>query len=120
MATDTLSLPLGQDNSISISRNRIKDFKAKNFIGSRVSESIGWEFVVRSLKSQPINIKVTDQIPLSTNKEIKVEAVELSNGNLDSQNGFVTWNLTLEPGKSHTLRLVYKVEYPKDMRLNIE
>jgi len=120
MATDTLSLPLGQDNAVTISRSRIKDLKAKNFFGGRVSETIGWEIVVRSLKSQPIIIKVTDQIPLTTDKEIKVEVVDLSKGKLDPQSGIVTWNLALEPGKSQTLKLVYKVEYPKEMRLILE
>lgn len=120
MATDTLTLPIGQDNAVTISRNRIKDLKAKNFFGGRVSETIGWEIVVRSLKSQPINIKVTDQIPLTTNKEIKVEVVDLSKGKLDQQSGIIIWNLTLDPGKSQNLKLVYKVEYPKEMRLVLE
>lgn len=120
MATDTLSLPLGQDNAITISRNRIKDFKAKNIIGSRITETVGWEIDVRSLKSNSVKVKVTDQIPLSTDKTIKVETKELSGGKLDVTNGFVSWNIALEPGTSKKIRIVYSVEYPKEMRLVLE
>lgn len=120
MTGDTLSLPLGIDNAITVNRNRIKDFKSKNFIGSRVSETIGWEITVRSLKQAPIKLKLTDQIPMTTDKTIKVEVVDLSKGKLNSENGIVDWSINLEPGKTHTLRLVYKVEYPKEMKLMLE
>jgi hypothetical protein len=120
MTGDTLSLPLGIDNAITVNRNRIKDFKSKNFIGSRVSETIGWEITVRSLKQAPIKLKLTDQIPMTTDKTIKVEVEDLSKGKLNTENGFVDWSINLEPGKTHTLRLVYKVEYPKEMKLMLE
>jgi uncharacterized protein (TIGR02231 family) len=120
MTGDTLSLPLGIDNAITVNRNRIKDFKSKNFIGSRVSETIGWEITVRSLKQAPIKLKLTDQIPIATDKTIKVEVVDLSKGKLNTENGLVDWSINLEPGKTHTLRLVYKVEYPKEVKLMLE
>ncbi len=120
MASDTISLPLGQDNAVTISRNRIREFKSKKIIGSRVAETVGWEIEVRSLKSEPINIKVTDQIPVSTDKSIKVEATELSNGSLNAESGLVNWNIKLEPGKPQKIRFGYKVEYPKELILNVE
>ncbi len=120
MARDTLTLPLGQDNAISVTRNRIKDFKAKSFIGTKVTETVGWDITVRSLKQAPVKIKLTDQIPLATDKTIKVEVVDASKGNVNAESGIVTWDFTLEAGKSQTVKLVYKVEYPKEMKLVLE
>lgn len=120
MARDTLTLPLGQDNAISVTRTRIKDFKAKSFIGTRVTETIGWDITVRSLKQAPVKIKLTDQIPLATDKTIKVEVVDASNGSVNAESGLVNWDFNLDAGKSQTFKLVYKVEYPKDMKLVLE
>jgi uncharacterized protein (TIGR02231 family) len=120
MARDTLTLPLGQDNAISVTRIRIKDFKAKSFIGTRVTETIGWNITVRSLKQAPVKIKLTDQLPLTTDKTIKVDVVDVSNGRVNAESGLVNWDFNLDAGKSQTVKLVYKVEYPKDMKLVLE
>lgn len=120
MARDTLTLPLGQDNAISVTRTRIKDFKAKSFIGTKVTETIGWDITLRSLKQAPVKIRLTDQIPLATDKAIKVEVVDASNGIINGESGIVNWNFNLETGKSQTFKLIYKVEYPKDMKLVLE
>ncbi len=120
MAQDTLKLPLGVDNAITVTRNRIKDFKVKNFIGSKITETVGWEITVGSLKQSPIKLRLTDQIPIATDKSIKVEVAEASKGKLNSENGLMNWDITLEPLKSQTFKLVYIVEYPKEMRLVLE
>jgi hypothetical protein len=65
-------------------------------------------------------LKLTDQIPLSANSEITVEATELSGGNLNSTTGMVTWDFTLAPQQSREVVLTYTVKYPKDKEIILE
>ena len=120
MATDTLTLPLGVDNAILIERNRIKDYKTKRFFGSKVTETVGWDISIRNNKRVPVTIKVVDQIPVSTEKNISIEADNISGGQLNKETGIITWRVTIDPTTSKSIRLTYKVEYPKDMNLYIE
>ncbi|MEP1258747.1 DUF4139 domain-containing protein, partial [Algoriphagus sp.] len=64
-------------------------------------------------KSQAVTIDVEDQIPVSVNSDITVEALTLSGGNLDAQTGKVTWTITLPPGAQKELIFQYEVKYPK-------
>jgi uncharacterized protein (TIGR02231 family) len=120
MASDTLNLPLGIDQAISIERNRIKDYKSKRFIGSKITETVGWELSIRNKKNIPIRIKLLDQIPVSTDKNIQVLEDNISGGSLNKETGIIAWNIKLDAGGNQTIRLTYKVEYPKDLRLILE
>ena len=74
---------------------------------------------MRNKKNEKINIKVTDQIPVSSNSEIEVDIEEVSSGRLDTQSGKVAWDLQLSPNEQKELTLRYRVKYPKHKRLII-
>ncbi len=115
---DTLQLSLGKDERIVVEREKLNEFSSKNFFRNRVREYHSYEIRIRNTKSEPITIRVEDQIPVSTNEEIKVTPKELSNGTHDKGAGIVHWNLTIEPGNTRTLRLDFEIEYPKGKRIN--
>ena len=117
---DTLDVSLGIDKNVSIERKMIKDFSSKNLMGNYKKVSKGWEIVVKNNKNKPIDIRIEDQIPLSTSKEITVDVIELSGGSLDEKTGKVTWNLQLKPRESASKVLKYSVKYPKDKVVFLE
>ena len=114
---DTLSVSLGRDESIVIERTKLRDFEERNFFGNKVREKNAWEINIRNTKSEAISIKVQDQLPISRNEDIQVEANRLSGGTLDKQTGIVTWQFTLAPNSSETIRFDYQVEYPSDQQI---
>lgn len=114
---DTLSISLGKDERIVIEREQLNEYASKNFFRSKTREYHAFEIRIRNTKSEPITIAVEDQIPLSTNEDIKVTAKELSNGNLDEQTGIITWNLAIAPGETKKLRLDFELEYPKGRKI---
>jgi uncharacterized protein (TIGR02231 family) len=114
---DTLSVSLGRDESIIIERNKLRDFEERNFFGNKVREKNAWEINIRNTKSESISISVQDQIPLSRNEDINVEATRLSGGILNKQTGIVTWKINIEPNATHTIRFDYQVEYPSGERI---
>ncbi|GAB6121838.1 DUF4139 domain-containing protein [Dysgonomonas termitidis] len=118
--SDTLSISLGRDKNILVSRDKVKDFNTKKFLGSKKEDTRAWKISVRNNKSQPIKFVVLDQIPVSTTTEIEVNAENLSGGDLNTDTGEVKWKMELNPSAKKELELRYKVKYPKDRNLTIE
>ncbi|SFT73121.1 conserved hypothetical protein [Algoriphagus locisalis] len=110
---DTLEISMGRDRSIVIQREKNDEFSKKRAIGSNITESREYKITVKNNKSQAVTINVEDQIPVSVNSDISVEALGLSGGKLDPQTGIVTWEITLQPGAQQELKLQYEVKYPK-------
>jgi len=118
--SDTLNLSLGRDPGIIVKREKRKDYTSEKFIGSNKLVTRSWEISVRNNKKEGVKIKLTDQIPVSQNKDITVEAVELSGGKLNQSSGLLTWDIDLPAGQSKTLILSYSVKYPKSSTVNVE
>ncbi|MRS05487.1 mucoidy inhibitor MuiA family protein [bacterium] len=118
--TDTLTLSLGTDNSILVKREKRQDFTSKKILGANKTENYSYLLTIRNNKATGIRISLNDQIPVSSNSGITVEAVELSGGKLNSQTGEVKWDLELKPQESRQVVLSYSVKYPKDKSVILE
>jgi uncharacterized protein (TIGR02231 family) len=118
--TDTLSLSLGKDNGVKITRKLVKEFSSKKFIGNNRTDTKGYEISIRNTKSVPVSIRVLDQFPVSTNRDITVDDVKAPDSQIDKENGMVTWTITLQGGQEKKLRIGYSVKYPKDRMVALE
>ncbi len=110
---DTLNISLGRDENIVVTREKVKEFSSKQFLGAYKKEQRGWEINVRNKKKQNIHILVTDQFPVSGNSDIEVQQIDSGGAELDNTTGILTWNFDLEPGASKKLTFKYFVRYPK-------
>ena len=110
---DTLSISLGRDENIIVTRDKVKDFTGKQFLGAFKKEQRGWEINVRNKKKQKVHVLVMDQFPVSGNSEIEVQQIDSGGAELDDDTGILTWKLDLEPGSSEKLTFKYSVRYPK-------
>jgi hypothetical protein len=117
---DTLQVSMGRDRSIVMQRNKVDQFSKKRTIGSNITESRGYEIILKNNKSQAVTLLVKDQIPVSVNSNIVVTPGEVNGGTLDPQTGIVTWEITLAPGVQQKLSLQYEVKYPKSERLILD
>lgn len=120
MVADTITLPIGVDNGVMVERTRVKDFTSRRVIGSKVTETIGWELTVVNKRNNPITLKLKDQVPISTDKSIQVKPNELSGGMLEGETGIITWDVQLDSGKTKKLKFNYGVDYPKDKQIYLE
>lgn len=119
-ARDTLKIPLGRDKKVSVTREKIKDFTTKQFIGNKKEESRSYKIVVKNNKNQEINMIVLDQVPVSTLEEIVVSLDNISGAKHNSENGEIKWDFKLESKIKKEFDLKYSVKYPKNKTLNIE
>lgn len=118
--TDTLNLTLGVDKRVVIKKEKLTDFSSVKFLGSNKIQTITYELTVKNNKSEPINIILKDQYPVSTNKEIDVNLLQGKDGSVNDETGVITWAIQVAPGKSEKRRISYSVKYPKDKIINIQ
>ena len=117
---DTLTVSLGTDNSILVKREKRQDFTSKRVLGPNKTETYSFLITVRNNKGNPVKITVNDQIPISSNSGIEVDAVELSRGKHNSQTGEIRWDLEIKPQETREMILTYSVKFPKDKTIILE
>lgn len=119
-ASDTLHISLGRDKNVSVSREKVKNYTTRQFIGSKKVETRDWLITVKNNKSQKINMLVLDQVPVSTMEEIEIEIQNASGALEDDEKGEMKWIFSLEPNTKKEIDLRYTVKYPKYKSLVIE
>lgn len=117
---DTLEVSLGRDKDIVVERVNKKEFNKRQFIGTQQIATRDWEIQVRNKKKEAIKLIVQDQIPLSSNKEIKVELKSKSKGEHDLATGIITWKLDLKGKAKKAVNFKYTVKYSKKTTLQLE
>ncbi len=118
--SDTLTLSLGRDKNIVVSRTKLKSYTGKQFIGNNKKEIRAYEISIRNKKAQPVTINIEDQFPVSNNKEIEVTRLQSSGAEAEKDTGKVSWRLQLEPAQTKKLTLTYEVKYPKNEKVLLE
>jgi uncharacterized protein (TIGR02231 family) len=116
-AKDTLQISLGRDRRIVVDRIRVKEMNSKSFFGGTKTEQSKYEISVRNTRKEPIDIIVTDQIPLSSEKEIEVKVIDLGGANHELETGKLTWKIKFAAEESKKLSFAFEVKYPSDKQL---
>jgi len=117
--TDSLTVSLGVDPNVAIKRSQNKDFKKNAFIGSNKIISKNYDIELKNNKPTSIDIVVLDRIPISQNKDIKVDDIETGTSNYDKDKGIMEWKLKLSSNESKKLNFGYTLKYPKYKRINM-
>ncbi|MDL2216007.1 DUF4139 domain-containing protein [Ruminococcaceae bacterium OttesenSCG-928-N02] len=117
---EELSLSLGADRGVVVTRVRGKDYTEKTLTGTGIRQTRQWELTVRNLKKTEVTLKLQDQIPVSQNKQITVDAAEISGAQLDKDTGILTWELELAPGQVQKFAVKYTVTHPKNTAVVLE
>ena len=117
---DTLDISFGIDNNVSVNREKIRDFSETQFMGSNKKETFAWKLTIRNNKAFAVKTKLFDQIPVSSEKNIQVEALELTGGIQNPITGKIQWTIDLQPNETKQLIIKYAVKYPKNQSLVIE
>jgi hypothetical protein len=98
----------------------MKDFTEQKTIGANKRETRTWEITIRNNKKQALDLRLEDQLPVSMNKDIVVEAIDYAQGRFTPENGLITWRFRMEPSAEKKIRMSYAVKYPKDQRVYID
>jgi uncharacterized protein (TIGR02231 family) len=116
---DTLDLAMGRDQSITVTRTRMKEKESNKLFGSEITRAIAYELRIKSNKGRPINLKVEDQIPVSSSNEIKVELKDSDKADFNATTGSLMWDFKLDSKAYKSLKFSYEVTHNKDKPLSM-
>lgn len=117
--TDTLIISLGVDPNVVVKRTQPKDFKKNAFIGSNKIITKYFDIELKNNKSASIEIELYDRIPISQNKQIKVDDIETGTSEYDDKKGVLKWKTKLSANDKKTYTFSYVIKYPKYKRVNL-
>jgi uncharacterized protein (TIGR02231 family) len=115
---DTMNLSLGKDERIIIKRTKLNEVNGSNLFGNVKEKKFSYDIVVKNTKKETVEITIEEQLPISQDKNITVNALELSGGKLNPTAGLVTWKISLKAGESTTKKFNFSVKFPKDTSVN--
>lgn len=115
---DTLSLSLGRDKRIVVTREKVKDFTSRKVIGSNRRDTYAYEISVRNTRQEPITIVIEDQVPVSKNSLIEVNVIDAGGSQWNRETGKLVWTWTLQPSENKKATFRFEVKYPKDKMIS--
>lgn len=119
IADDTLSVALGRDNNIVLKRKMVKELNERTSVNNTMKKvTRNFEIEVRNTRKAPVELELEDQIPLSNNEQLVIEALDTGKAEYNKETGKLTWRVKLQPGESTKLSFSYSVRYPKKFILN--
>lgn len=112
--TDTLSVNLGRDKTIVLTRKKLKEkFKVK-LIDNEKIETRTIELMVRNTKNITLEMELEDQIPIvQGTEEIKVKLLHSDDAELDELTGKLKWHVKIGSKDTKKVTFTYEIRYPK-------
>ena len=111
---DTLSLSMGKDKKIIITKEKQEDFSSTKFIGANKKQLFTYLIKIRNTKKETIDLSLKDQYPLSTESDIEIELLESSGAEVNKESGLLSWQLKIAPNETKTIKLSYSIKAPKN------
>ncbi|AFZ26005.1 hypothetical protein Cylst_3892 [Cylindrospermum stagnale PCC 7417] len=108
-------LNLGIDEGLKIERNLVERQVDKKLMSKQRRITYGYRLVITNLLNLETHLKLTEQLPVSRNEEIKVR---LTQGNPQIQlgeMGILAWGLTLPPQEKREIYYQFTVEHPPEL-----
>jgi len=116
---DDMSLSLGIDEGIKIEKKLLKKFTEYSGVFSKGTQ-INYEYAIDiiSTKDKEIGINISDNFPVSRNEQIRIalESPKKEEAKI-SDDGVISWDLRLKLNEKKTLKIKFRVEHPKDLKI---
>lgn len=112
--SDTLNLSMGRDKKVVITREKVVDKSGVKFLSAKKEQTFTYDITIRNNKKESVLLKLEDQYPLSSDKEIEIELKQKEGAKVNSETGLLSWEFHLKPNETKKIRISYTVKYPKD------
>ncbi|MFN5031810.1 MAG: DUF4139 domain-containing protein, partial [Flavobacteriia bacterium] len=111
---DTLNLSMGRDPNIIVKRTLMKKDCKEKIVGDKIERTMSYSIEVKNQKATAIDLVIQDQLPITQNAEIIIEAIDLGKGEIESRSGLIEWKVNLKSKESKIINFSYKVKQNKD------
>ncbi|MBR3203408.1 MAG: DUF4139 domain-containing protein, partial [Solobacterium sp.] len=113
------TLSLGKEERIRIQAKEVSRKNSKTLLTGQNVRELAYETVITNTLDHPVTILVMDQIPVSSNSAVTVEPQNHSEYKLDAEQGYLEAEKTLNAKETCSLKLGYKITWPKDKELKV-
>jgi uncharacterized protein (TIGR02231 family) len=115
-AGEEFEVQLGVDDQIRVERKLRRRSTSKALVGATRTVDIAYEITVDNHRDGKAKVSVHDHIPLSRDGDIKVRSRDASPAPAGIDDlGEITWDLTLDGGKSAVIKHRFTVEHPANV-----
>ena len=118
LTKDEAEITLGKSERVHVSFREVSRKTSTTLLKGLAVVDYVYEIAVRNESGSDIKLSVKDQIPVSENKDITVEELEVSGAEKDEKTGILTWRSQLAAGSTASYTTRYKVSRPKDKTIN--
>ncbi|MCC5605458.1 mucoidy inhibitor MuiA family protein [Nostoc sp. CHAB 5834] len=108
-------LNLGIDEGFKIERDLVERLVDKRLISNQRRISYSYRLFITNLLDKEVNLKLTEQLPVSRNEQIKVR-LSRSNPQIQlGEMGILEWQLTLSPQERREVYYQFIIEHPPEL-----
>lgn len=118
LTREEIVITLGEEERIKLSRKEVSRKASSAFLKGVRSVDHVFETRVTNISDKEMTVKLSDQVPVSREKDITVEVKELSGMDMDDKTGIVTGSFAVPGGQTVVKELSYKVSWPRDKKIN--
>ncbi len=106
---------LGIDEGLKIERELVERQVEKKLIGSNRRIIYAYRLIITNLLNQPANLKLTEQLPVSRNEQIKVRLTR-SNPQIQlGEMGILDWDMMISAQGKQEIYYQFMVEHPPQL-----
>jgi uncharacterized protein (TIGR02231 family) len=100
---------------------RVLDRKHSSLVRkARNRMTVAFDVTVENLSGEEVALTLADRIPVSQNKEITVDQVNVEPDGSPDDKGILKWELRLKPKEKRTYTIAYRIEYPPSLILEMK
>jgi uncharacterized protein (TIGR02231 family) len=108
-------LNLGIDEGLKIERDLVERLVDKRLISNQRRITYSYRLIITNLLEKQVNLKVTEQLPVSRNEQIKVRLIR-SNPEIQlGEMGILEWELTFAAQERREIYYQFNVEHPPEL-----
>ncbi|MBC3759065.1 mucoidy inhibitor MuiA family protein [Hyunsoonleella sp. SJ7] len=117
--TDSLTVSLGIDPNVVVTRKPTNNFKKTNFVGNNRILEKSYQIEIKNNKKTPIDVQIVDRIPVSQNKDIKVDDIDSGISEYNAKKGIMKWKTKIDATESKIYKFGYTVKYPRYRKVSL-
>ncbi|MBD2594606.1 mucoidy inhibitor MuiA family protein [Nostoc spongiaeforme FACHB-130] len=109
------SLNLGIDENLKIERNLVERQVDKRIIVNQRRTTYAYRLLITNLLNQETNLKITEQLPVSRNEQIKIRLTRIQPQIPLGEMGILEWELTVLPQERREIYYQFTLEHPPEV-----
>ncbi|ALF53585.1 hypothetical protein ACX27_13260 [Nostoc piscinale CENA21] len=111
------SLNLGIDENLKIERNLVERHVDKRIIVNQCRTTYAYRLLITNLLNQETNLKITEQLPVSRNEQIKIRLTRIQPQIPLGEMGILEWELNVLPQERREIYYQFTLEHPPEVTI---